>query len=163
MLDRFYRWIEGLSTLGALVSIVFMVLIVGLILLEIVLRTLFDSSTLVASEFSGYFLVGLVLFGFGYTFRKGAFIRINLLVPRLSQGWARVFDAACGLAALAITLYCANYAVAMAWESYALDMQADTMAQTPFWIPQSLVPLGLYILALQLLAFVVARIRGLDA
>ena len=154
------RW-EGLSLLsraGAFLAILFMLLIVGLILLEILVRSLFGSSTQVASEYSGYFMVGLVLCGFALTFKDGAFIRINLLLSRLSPPAARACKIVAALLCLGITLYALVYCVEMVWESYSLDMRADTMAETPFWIPQLTLPIGLSLLALELILYILRRI-----
>lgn len=159
---RILAIVEGLSKAGALLSVLAMSAIVLLILVEIFVRAVFDSSTQVASEYSGYLMVALCLLGFAYTFHEKAFIRIGLLLPRLSKTWNRRFEIVAGLFGLAITGYALTYAVSMTYESWALGMQADTMAETPFWIPQLAVPLGLALLCLQLAAFVADRLLKRD-
>ncbi|MGE4298083.1 MAG: TRAP transporter small permease subunit [Desulfovibrionaceae bacterium] len=162
-MERLCRIIEGLSRGGAFVSAFFMLAIVALILVEIVVRATLGASTLIASEYSGYFLVALVVFGFGHTFHDKAFIRIGLLLAHLPHGARRALDVLMALGALGITLYVLAYSVDMAWESWQLDMRADTMSETPFWMPQLVAPLGLALLALQLCAFIARRAGGLDA
>jgi len=142
--------VELLSRLGGYAAAGFMLCIVVLILLEIAVRTGWDSSTQVASEYSGYFMVALVLLGFAETFRSGAFIRIELLMPRLPSKARRVCEILVSLLSLAITIYALRYSLDMTWESLRLDMRADTMAETPFWIPQLALPTGLSLLALQI-------------
>ncbi|TVM18371.1 TRAP transporter small permease [Oceanidesulfovibrio indonesiensis] len=159
---RLIAIVEGLSNAGALLSVLAMAAIVVLILLEIFVRAAFGSSTQVASEYSGYLMVALCLLGFAYSFREKAFIRINLLVPRLPRVWQRRVEACAGLAGFAITVYVFIYAVSMTYGSWELGMKSDTMAETPFWIPQLAVPLGLAMLGLQLLAFVADRLLKQD-
>ncbi len=155
---RLLDGLEWVSRIGSWISGGFMLLIVALILVEIAVRTGWDSSTQIASEYSGYFMVAMVLLGFAETFRSGAFIRIQLLMPRLPKAAQRLTEIAMALISLGITLYALRYSLDMAWESFRLDMRADTMAETPFWMPQAAVPLGLALLALQLAIFIVRRL-----
>ncbi len=155
ILDR----LGGIARAGAWLSAGFMLAIVGLILTEIVLRTGWNSSTQVASEYTGYFMVGLVLFGFAETFRSNAFIRIELLLSRLPSRAVRFCELVAALLSLCITLYALRYAVNMTWQSYVLKMQADTPAETPFWIPQLVIPLGLTMLALEIVLYILRRVR----
>lgn len=151
LLDR----LELVSRLGGYASAIFMLCIVVLILVEIATRTGWDSSTQIASEYSGYFMVALVLLGFAETFRSGAFIRIELLMPRLPASARRGCELLMSVLALCITLYALRYSLDMTWESLRLDMRADTMAETPFWIPQLALPVGLSLLALQIAVHIV--------
>ncbi|XPV74952.1 MAG: TRAP transporter small permease subunit [Desulfovibrio sp.] len=139
-------------------SSIFMVLIVALIMTEIVLRAVTGGSTLVASEYSGYFLVALTVLGFAYTLKDEAHIRITLVHSRLSPSAQRVLDIFVALVALGVTIYACTYAVDMVYDSYALEMTADTISETELWIPQTVVPLGLAMLGLQLVAYIIKRV-----
>lgn len=55
--------IEAASLGGAVLSALFMVLIVVIISVEIMLRSVFNTSTLIADEYSAYFFVAVVLLG----------------------------------------------------------------------------------------------------
>lgn len=147
------------SRAGAYLASFFMLLIVGLILVEILVRSLFGSSTQIASEYSGYFMVALILLGFAETFRSGSFIRIELLLPRLPKKVAKVVEILAALFSLAITIYALCYSIDMVRESFTLDMRADTMAETPFWIPQMALPVGLVLLAMEIVLYILRRVR----
>ncbi len=157
----FYRWVHLISRFGGYGAAFFMLCIVLLILVEITVRTGWDSSTQIASEYSGYFMVALVLLGFAETFRSEAFIRIELLQPRLSPLGRRICELLAGVLSLGITLYALRYSIDMTRESWLLDMRADTMSETPFWIPQLAVPVGLALLALEILLYILRRVRPL--
>jgi TRAP-type C4-dicarboxylate transport system permease small subunit len=136
-----------------------MLLIVALILVEIASRAVLGVSTLIAAEYSGYLLVGLVLLGFAYTIGEGGFIRINIVRARLPAGAQRALDIFACVFSAVITAFVFRYSVIMVYETKKLGMQADTIAETPFWIPQLVVPLGLAMLFLQLVAMTVRRVR----
>lgn len=159
MLDRILSMIEGLSLGGAFLSAFGMAAIVLLIVVEIVLRSLFDTSTLVASEYGGYLLVAVVCFGFAYTMREGAFIRISFVRHVLPAPLQRMLDSVAGVAGAVITGYALKYSAVMVWETYDLEITADTIAETPLWVPQLTIPLGLFMLLLQIVAFTMRRVR----
>lgn len=149
--------IEGLSTGGAFISALGMLFIVALVVVEIVLRAVFNASTLVASEYGGYALVSLILLGLAYTMKEEGLIRINLLTMHFSEGGKRIADIVSGLIGAGITAFALKFAIEMVFETWELEMTADTIAETPLWIPQLSVPLGLLMLLLQLLAFTAGR------
>lgn len=158
-MTRLVKWIEALAKAGAYLSAVFMLLNVGLILVEIFSRAVLGVSTLIAAEYSGYLLVGLVLMGFAYTIGQGGFIRINLVRARLPEGAQRYLDIIACIFSAVITAFVFRYSVIMVYETKELGMEADTIAETPFWIPQLVVPIGLAMLFLQLVAMTVRRVR----
>ncbi len=159
-MDRICKWIEGLCNAGAFFSAIFMALIVILIMVEIILRAGFNASTLVAAEFSGYFLVVVVVLGFGYTLQHKAHIRITLVWDRLSARWKKIFDVIVASTSLIITLYALIYSVRMVYDTYSLGMREDSLVETPLWIPQAVIPVGLLMLFLQLVAFILRRLRS---
>jgi TRAP-type C4-dicarboxylate transport system permease small subunit len=159
-MDRICKWIEGLCNAGAFFSALFMALIVVLIMVEIILRAVFNASTLVAAEFSGYFLVVVVILGLGYTLQHKAHIRITLVWNRLPARWRKIFDIAVASTSLVITLYALVYSIRMVYDTYSLGMREDSLVETPLWIPQAVIPVGLLMLLLQLVAFIFRRLRS---
>jgi len=159
-MDRICKWIEGLCNAGAFFSAVFMALIVILIMTEIILRAVFNASTLVGAEFSGYFLVVVVVLGLGYTLQHNAHIRITLIWNRLPARWKKIFDIAVSATSVVITCYALIYSIRMVYDTYSLGMREDSLVETPLWIPQAVIPVGLLMLLLQLLAFIFRRLRS---
>ncbi len=68
---RLQRCVEGLCRAGAFLAALFMALTVGLIVLEIAIRTFLGTSTMITAEYSGYFLVATVSLGLAYTLQPG--------------------------------------------------------------------------------------------
>lgn len=163
MLDRILRFLDVLSRAAGWVAAGFAVLIVLLMSVEILSRVLLGKSTMVVSDYTGYFLVALVLLGLGFTLREDGHIRIKLVRMRLPDAMGRVMDILIALAAAAMTVFALRASLRLVMASFQLDMRADTVAQTPFWIPQLAIPIGLALLLIQLLAFIIRRVRSSSA
>ena len=154
----FIKITESLSTGGAFLSSLGIIFIVVLVVIEIFLRSVFNTSTMVSSEYGGYALVFLILTGLAYTMKEGGLIRINLLTSNFSENGKRIADIVSGLAAIVITSFALFHTTSMVYETWELEMTADTIAETPLWIPQLAIPLGMALLLLQIIAFVVGRV-----
>ncbi len=137
-----------------------MTLTVALIVVEIFIRWFLNLSTMVASEFSGYFLVSIVSFGLAYTLYHRAHIRITIFWDRFTEVWKRRVDIGAGILSAVITGFGLYYAILMVYDTYSLGMEADTMVETPLWIPQTAVPIGLFMLLLQLVYLILRSLRS---
>jgi len=123
------------------------------ILLEIVLRAFFSTSTFVLDEFVGYGVAAITFLSLGYTLEHGAMIRVNLLLTR-THGWAR---RALEVLAASFTLVLLTFLGWFFWFRVARHVTRGTVsssiAQVPMWIPEGLVLLGLGLFWLQMLAY----------
>src|SRR5512132_2407471 len=79
---------------------------VVLINVEVAARYVFNASTLIADEYSGYLFVWLTLLGFGYALQSGQFLRVESVVARLSAPALGAGVLVVALAALAVTVVC---------------------------------------------------------
>lgn len=160
MIDRLLRWIDRCSLIGGYASGFFMVLIVILISVEILARTLFGVSTLIADEYSAYFFVAVVLLGLAFALKDGAHIRITLIQTRLSERGRRVLDLVSILFAMVLASYALFHSVEMVYDTWSLEMTADSISETPIWIPQVVIPVGLLLFILQLAANFIRRLSS---
>lgn len=159
MKNNMIHWIDNISKVAGQVSALFMVLIVVLINVEIVVRTLSNTSTFIADEYSGYFLVAVVLLGLAYALKHDAHIRVEVIRTRLGGKSKRIVDVMASLFGIILTLYVAYHAVLMTKDAYVLEMTADSISETPIFIPQIVIPLGLLVFALQLIATLIRRLK----
>lgn len=157
-LEKSIRCIDRACLAGGYAAAVFMLLIVLLITVEIFLRTFFHYSTMIADEYSAYFFVALVMLGLGLTLRDGAHIRITLLQTRLGEKAAVILEITAGLLALALCSFALYHSLIMVWDTFSLEMTADSISETPVWMPQAVIPLGFLLLDLQLLANFLRRL-----
>lgn len=135
-----------------LAGVVFM-LMSTLVLTEVILRASVGGSTFIASEYSGYALALMTYLSLGFTFKEGAHIRISFLTERLPVRLRRGVEAllsAFAAAGVAVSVYAV-------WEmvqtSYTRGTVAYTVIETPLYIPQSLILVGLALLFIQLVAY----------
>lgn len=150
-MKKFLQLVDTIAILGGYLSGLFMLLMVSLITLEIFLRAFFNTSTLIADEFSAYFMVWVVFTGLAYTFKEKGHIQINVLTSRIHNPKIKyVLEVITMAIALAISCFALYYVIDMIKETYRLDIRADSMAETPLWIPELGVGLGLGITCLQL-------------
>lgn len=154
------RVVGRIAQAGALLAAVAIVSILVMICAETALRQ-FRLSLLVTDEIAGYLNAAAVFLGLTWTLREGGFIRVELLYDRAKGLFGRALRWLIGLTAIV-------FAATMLWVCtrhvrYALqhDTRAVSVIETPEWIPQSVMVVGLAILLLQLLAWLIARFRNI--
>ncbi len=160
MIKNLTKWIEKCSTFGGYISGLFMVLIVVLISVEIACRSIFSTSTLIADEYSAYFFVAVVMMGLAFSMKDGSHIRISIIMGRLGEGPARILDIITHLAAIALSSYAFYHAVVMVYDTWELEMTADSISETPIYLPQIVIPVGLLLFILQLVAQFLRRLSS---
>lgn len=158
MTEKFISWIDTITKAGGYLSAFFMVLIVILITVEIVVRTFFGVSTLIADEYSAYFFVGVVMLGLAYSLQDGAHIRITLVLSRLNEKAERILGMIVTLFAVALCTFALYHSILMVYDAYALEMTADSISETPIFLPQLFIPVGLLLFDLQLIANFLRRL-----
>lgn len=158
MIPKLIRMIDSFAAAGGYLSAFFMVLIVVLITVEIFLRTVFNFSTLIADEYSAYFFVAVVMLGLALTLRDEGHIRITLILSRLSPNALRIVDILAALFAVALCTFALHHSVIMVYETYALKMTADSISETPIYLPQLAIPIGFLMFDLQLIAVLLRRL-----
>ena len=157
----FDRAVSSLASLGGVLAAVALLAILALVGVEVFLRELFDRSTLIADEMSGYLNVALVYLGLAYTLREGGFIRVEPVYDRIAHRAGGLVNWIILFVSLAYVAAIIWYMVQHAIYSYEADIRSMFVSQTPLFWPQMLIPLGMGILALQLLAFALRRVRKL--
>lgn len=152
------RWVGRVAWACGVLAAIAVVAILAIVCVETVLRQ-FQASLLVTDEIAGYLNAAVIFLGVAWTLREGGFIRVELLydraVGRLKQAlrWLIVLTAT---VFSAVTLWVCVRQVIYAFDR---DTRAVSIIDTPEWIPQSVMVLGLAILLLQLLAWIVDRVR----
>lgn len=123
---------------------------------DVVGRKFFGISSAVTDEIGGYALALGGMWGLGYTLRTGGHVRIDVLLPYLPPG---VQSALNYLAQALMALFAsalAVYAWRLGFDSFTGDARAMSSLQTPLFLPQSLMAVGVTTLALGALATFVA-------
>ncbi len=158
-MERLLKGIDQINTWLMYAAAVILGSTILLILFEIFLWNLTETSTLITDEYSAYGLAAIVFFGAGYTLKEDGHIRITLLVNALPQKvshWVTV------LATLVSTLfmgYMLYYLYRMISATYRYQTTSGTLTNTLLWIPQAIMYLGAIGLFLQLIASSVRAIK----
>jgi TRAP-type C4-dicarboxylate transport system permease small subunit len=151
----FQNAVFGISRGAAVVSAALLVLMVLHILLEIVLRSFFASSTFVLDEFVGYGVAAMTFLSLSYALEEGALIRVQLLLTRSPPPARRGLE----IVGAGLTLAVSLFLIAHFWSSVSRNWSrgavSQSIAEVPLWLPEGLVLLGLALFALQLLAYLV--------
>ncbi len=156
----FQTLVFGLSRLAAAVACLLLVGMVAMILYEIVLRSVFHTSTFVLSEFVGYAVSACTFLSLGYALEHGSLVRVNAFVSLLKGGWLRAVEFLCA----AMTLALVSAMIWFFWLRVARHWRRGTtsssIAEVPMWIPEGAVMVALGIFWLQLLAYALRQLAG---
>jgi TRAP-type transport system small permease protein len=151
LLERASLWTSGFCMAGMAM----------LILAEVLLRGVFNSTTEHSDELVGYLLVGVSFLSLALCQSRGAFHRVEMVQMRLGPRGqalsALVFDVL-SFAYIGLTNW---YFVQFVLSSYRREAMASTVLATPLWIPESVMILGATMLLLALAKSIVDDVRKL--
>ncbi len=150
MLKKIINWIDRLSDYGAYLSAVILIAIIILIVTNIILMSVFNTSIMITDEYSAYMFAWFVMFSVSYTLKENAHIKITVLSSKLPRGMRKFLRLVVIAVAFAISVFAAYNSGYMVYQAYVYQMRADTVAQTLLYIPQLCMPLGFSMLSLQL-------------
>ena len=158
-MDAFERGMRCLSNIGGALAAAFVIAITALGILEIVLRSLFNTSTYLQEEFTGYGLALIAFLGLGRTFVDGAIIRVNLLRDRFPRRLLVTLEILLIAVTIVLMLFIAyNFSVS-ALKYFQRGTVGETMAQFPAWILPALIATGCVTFALQMAAYMSSVVR----
>lgn len=152
--SRFEDASEWLSSL----ALVAMILLIGS---EAIVRNVFGGSLQITDEVCGYLLVAVTFLSMSVSEAHGAFHRVELIQARLGPA-ARirlqiVFDACSLLASVLVAWQVSRLSI----NAFRAEDVAPTPLQTPLWIPQLVMGVGMALLCFALLRSMAAKYRRL--
>lgn len=135
--------------IGHLVSSIASVAILAIVMLvvaEVTLRSTIGFSFGFVEEIVSYLAVAVTFFGACVSFRKQAFFKVNFIYDKLPSGVRRGFDFAHSLFALLFCMPLLYYSAFLVYSSYTRKTVAPTTLSTPLFIPQLIIPIGIFCL-----------------
>lgn len=148
--------IEGvLGRVSRGVASLMIVLIAGLITFEIILRYIFGTSTFFTDEYVGYMIATAITFGLTDSMQKGEHLRIGILYEVARRPVRRVLEIVNVILSLIAIGILAYYFVKFVLRQHMLGSLSATIAQTPIWIPASVVTLGMLMFVFQLVLYLI--------
>jgi len=145
------RAAETVVSLGHRIAQIAIVCMMALITADVIARNVFNRSLLISDEISGYLLVVMTFFGIAYSLRSGSLLRIEFILFALPKRLRGIADVLYDLIALAVCLLLLRAMVRFTWITWEREAVAPTLIETPLWIPQLAMPLGMVVLVIAFL------------
>ena len=119
---------------------------------EVILRAFFDAPTEWVNEVSVYLILISAFLGFAPALAAGKHISVDLVTSKLSAQTNKFLAVIISILGLGFSLIFVVTSTEMALNSYQLNMLSTSTLRVPLFIPQSSLPIGFAMLALQFLA-----------
>jgi TRAP-type C4-dicarboxylate transport system permease small subunit len=158
MVRGFITMAKKLSHGGALIASFLIIVLVALIMTEIILRAFFNTSTMLADEYSGYLYLAIVCFGLGYTFLRDGHIRITFMTAKLSNKASSFVDVFAGVMTLGVLIFALYRTVLLAYDAYVFEVRSEAVSATPIYLTQLALPLGLCLFIVAVVAYILERL-----
>ncbi|MDO6564540.1 TRAP transporter small permease [Amphritea sp. 1_MG-2023] len=159
--NSFICFASWLSKAGAVLAMLLMAGMTLHVILEILLRAFFDSSTFILDEFVGYGVAAMTFMALGYTFETNTLIRVNILLTRVRSKLGRqIIEFLCVSTAFSLTSFIFMYFWKSVIRNYERGSTSETLAEVPLWIPEAFVLFGLSIFIIQMLAYFLRIVSG---
>ena len=132
--------------------------IVLLISFDVLMRYFFDRPQLFVDELASFLEVLIIFGGLAYTFRAGGHVRVDLITGRIAsaaRAWLRVLTLALGIVFLAVVIWVTTQSGITAWR-YG---RVSAVMLYPLWLPMLIIPAGIALMALAMLATLAAQVR----
>lgn len=153
LLERVSLWTSAVCMAGMTV----------LMLAEIVLRGVFNSTTEHSDELVGYLLVGVSFLSLALCQTRGAFHRVEMVQMRLGPRGQLVSSLVFNLLSFTYIAITDWYFVQFVMSSYRREAMASTTLATPLWIPESVMIVGATLLLVALGRAILGDLRKLFA
>ena len=154
--DSITKWA---SSITGIIGAIFIFLMTLLITVDVIGRAM-GHPTYIATEVSGYMLVGIVYLGLAYTQRKGKHIKIIMLVERFPQKIQHALGIVALIIALAFIIWVTWLTLGPVIQNYSLGATSITQISTPLWIPYGFITLGFAVLGIELITELVKAITS---
>ncbi len=128
-LDIVYLWSGGLAC-------IFLASIVILVMLQVLTR-LFGLHVSGLIDYATYAMVASCFLGIALTLKRGAHIRVSLLLGVLSGPARRGLEIIALAVSAGVMAYFAWYSVLLTYDSWRFGYLEMGLAATPLWIPQT--------------------------
>lgn len=153
---------EVWDRLETIIGGLFLTLSVMIVVIEIVGRNLLSVSMIGADEIASFAVIWSVFFTASIGVKRNIHVRIDVLFLILPAMAARLLDALGAAMSLVFTAYLTYSGWALVQESLMLGEMTMTMLRLPLWIPQSIIPVGGFLLSVRLLQRLIFLLSSTD-
>ena len=157
---RLGQWLDRIGSAMMVAAMLFLAAMAILMNVEIAGRTLLKTSTLIADEYSGYFFSWLFLGALTHVQRSNGLLTVTILTSLMPEGARRFLDVLAALISAVLTAILTWSTAAMVYSNWEFSSKSLSVAQTPLFIPQLAMPIGLGIVTLSFLETAYSRTLG---
>jgi TRAP-type C4-dicarboxylate transport system permease small subunit len=150
MIDTLLRGVHALLGILRLLAGVLLVGSVGLNFANVIGRYFFNASIYWAEEAMLFLMVGCVFLGGGVVAWSGRQIRMDVIVGMMPERARQALELLSELVFIATAVTIVVFAWPVIRDLYAFDQRSQS-ADIPLFVPQSLIPIGLSIMAMMVL------------
>ena len=151
MIDQLLRGARALSSALRVIAAVLLVASVLLNFANVLGRYFFSDSIYWAEEVMLFLMVGCVFLGNGVVAWSGRQLRMDVIVGMMPARVQKVLDFISELIFIAVALIIVSFAVPVIRDLWSFDQRSQS-AEVPMYIPQAMVPLGLSLMVLLVIA-----------
>ena len=148
-MGKLLKVIETISSISGWLSGIGVLVMLAIICTDVPLRYFLGKPLLISDELSVYCMIYVAFIGAALTMKMGRHVSVDLLwktLPLKAQLWLDVATAYVGAFIMAI----------MTWQTigwivfvYRSGRLSSGIMETPMWIPQSFIPIGLFLWTMQ--------------
>lgn len=162
--DRLDTAVGRLVQLGGVLAALAIISMTLLVLTNITFRLLPGVRGLnFIEDYTGYLFVAVAFLGLADTFTSGNHVRVTLILGRLKGHARAIVEILVTIVALVIMGWLTHVAIEMFLKSWESGVRAQTVVQTPLWIPRAAMVPGCVLFMLVLLLHLRRNIRRLFA
>ena len=153
------RFLDALYLGAGYVAACCILLIMVLMVAQSILREM-HVRTGAVNDVVAWLCAAAAFFAMAHAFKHGDFVRVTLLLEKVSPAAQRRFEiGALAIAAVAVG-YLAWWANRFTWDSFVFDETAQGLLPIKMWIPQSSFALGAILLFVAVIDELVVVLRG---
>jgi len=148
-MKKFILIVDTISTVLGKVTAFFVSAICILIFMEIILRTFFNITLYITSEYAGYTMSIITFLGLAYTSYNNGHIRVTILYEKFSEKKKIVCDCINYLIGFLLCIYILWSTSSLFYSSLIKQTRSIQVFATYLAIPQFFLPFGVLVMILQ--------------
>ena len=153
--------VEGwMETAGAWICGVALIVTLAITAVEVFTRAAFNYSSQISDDLGGYLLVAITFLSLAYCQVTNAFHKVQFVQDRLAPRPRAVLNLFFLLVAIFSVAAITSFLTVFAIDAFKSGDVAPANLQTPMWIPQSLMPLGMAMLLNSLIKTAIVEFRA---
>ena len=150
-------FIENVSKAAAILASACVLCLMSVVFYEVIARYFFKSPTSWSVEAAGYLMVAAVMLGLAYASSQGKHVRVDLLVSRFSKRKQLIFELFSFTLTLILFSLITWKAGEYAWLTFQQGTKSSGVMEFPLFPSKLMVPLGSFLLCLQLVLLIFRR------